>query len=143
MAIRAGQEIDAWCTRCKMDLTHKVVAAVGDKPVKVECRTCYTIHMYRAPKTSPAAVSRAAEKSPKTSSPRTTAKKSEPVSALPAEPPAGVRVHPYNMSEHFSKGQWLQHKVFGHGLVTNEIGSDKIEVHFDQGLKVLAHNRTE
>ena len=56
MAIRAGQEIDAWCTRCKMDLTHKVVAAVGDKPAKVECRTCYTIHMYRAPKSSPAAI---------------------------------------------------------------------------------------
>lgn len=143
MAIRAGQEIDAWCTRCKMDLTHKVVAAVGDKPAKVECRTCYSIHMYRAPKSSPAAITRAASSGARATTTRAHARRAEPEPVLPAEPPAGVRVLPYRMTERFSKDQWLQHKSFGHGLVVNELGDDKIEVRFDAGLKVLAHNRTD
>src|SRR5262245_13687579 len=49
-AYKAGQEIDAYCTKCKMDLLHKIVAVVDGKPVKVECRTCYTTHLYRAPR---------------------------------------------------------------------------------------------
>lgn len=52
MELRAGQEVDAYCTKCKMDLTHRIVAVVGGRPVKVECRTCYTVHVYRAPKSA-------------------------------------------------------------------------------------------
>ena len=51
--LRAGVEVDAYCTRCKMDLTHKIIAVVGNKPVKVECRTCYGTHNYRPPKSGP------------------------------------------------------------------------------------------
>ena len=50
MALRAGQEVDAYCTKCKLELLHRIVAVANDKPVKVECRTCYQVHMYRAVK---------------------------------------------------------------------------------------------
>lgn len=145
MPLKAGQEIDAFCTKCKMDLLHRIVAVVGDKPAKVECRTCYTVHVYRAPKSSPATRAAApssggsgAASTPRASSPRRAAEP-EP----PPRPPSGTKVFPYGIAERFARDQWIQHKTFGVGVVTQEIGQDKIEVRFEVGPKVLVHNRTE
>jgi hypothetical protein len=57
----AGSEIDAWCTWCRMDLGHRVVAMVGGAPKRVVCLTCDREHDYRAPRsgrTGPAVVVR-------------------------------------------------------------------------------------
>lgn len=141
---KAGQEVDAWCTKCKMDLTHRIVAVVDGKPVKVECRTCYTTHVYRAPKNSPSAVAaRVASGGPAAAPARAAApRKPAPVEHVALVPPPGARIHPYRMTERFMKDQWLQHKTFGVGLVVSEVGSEKIEVRFDGGNKLLAHGIT-
>ena len=138
---RAGQEIDAYCTKCKLDLTHKIVAVVGNKPAKVECRTCYGVHNYRAPKSAAAAAAapsapRAARSS--SGSSRASAAKSEP--EPPMVPPDHARIALYAISEKFSVGSWISHKTFGIGVVLREIASNKIEVRFDAGTKVLVHN---
>lgn len=141
MRLQAGQEVDAWCTRCKMDLTHRIVAMVADKPAKVECRTCYSTHVYRAPKNSPSAI--AARSAPASSSPRASAaRKPIPADHTAVVPPSGARIHPYRMTERFMKDQWIQHKTFGVGIVMSEIGADKIEVRFDGGVKTLVHGIT-
>jgi hypothetical protein len=148
MALRAGQEIDAFCTKCKMDLLHRIVAVMNDKPVKVECRTCYQTHVYRAPKSSPAARIAAASQT------STTGRSSGGAAPKPARkpsieddaavvPPPGARIHSYRMTERYMKDQWIVHKNFGTGVVTSEVGPDKIEVRFDGGLKVLVHGWTE
>jgi hypothetical protein len=140
---KAGQEVDAWCTKCKMDLTHRIVAEVGGKPVKVECRTCYTVHVYRAPKNTPSAV---AARSATGASPATARAPSTRRAAVEEHvsltPPTGARIHPYRMTERFMKDQWLQHKTFGVGLVVSEMAGDKIEVRFDSGVKTLVHGVT-
>jgi hypothetical protein len=41
------------------------------------------------------------------------------------------------------KDQWLVHKVFGNGIVLAELADNKIEVRFDDGPRVLVHNRAE
>jgi len=142
--LRAGIEIDAYCTRCRMDLTHRIIAVVNNKPVKVECRTCYGTHNYRAPKSSPVPVAKAtggaSAPRPAKASPRRSAVNDEPVVVAP---PPGARIHGYRMTEKFSKDQWVSHKVFGTGVVTQVLGDDKIEVHFDGNSKVLVHNRPE
>lgn len=53
MPYRVGQDVDAWCTRCRLDTTHVIVAldATGDAPKRVECTSCGGQHNYRAPKT--------------------------------------------------------------------------------------------
>jgi hypothetical protein len=142
--LRAGIEIDAYCTRCRMDLTHRIIAVVNNKPVKVECRTCYGTHNYRAPKSSPVP----AEKTTGGASAPRAARPTPRRSAAPEEhisiaPPPGARIHGYRMTEKFSKDQWVSHKVFGTGVVTQVLGDDKIEVHFDGNSKVLVHNRPE
>src|SRR3954466_12892766 len=50
--LKPGVEVDAWCTKCKMDLLHRIIAMQGDKVLRVECRTCNGHHSYRAPKAS-------------------------------------------------------------------------------------------
>jgi hypothetical protein len=139
---KAGQEVDSWCTKCKMDLTHRIIAVVDGKPVKVECRTCMTSHNYRAPKNGPAAIAAASTTTPrKTAAARASAsRKAE--EHIPLVPPANEHIRPYRMSERFAKNQWISHKNFGIGLVMSEVSSEKIEVRFDAGVKMLVHNVT-
>lgn len=54
MPLRVGQDIDAWCTKCRLDSTHVIVAMGPDgvKPKRVECTSCNGQHNYRPPKTA-------------------------------------------------------------------------------------------
>jgi hypothetical protein len=142
--LRAGIEIDAYCTRCRMDLTHRIIAVVNNKPVKVECRTCYGTHNYRAPKSSAVPAEKTAGAASAAPRAKPAARRaSAPEEHISVAPPPGARIHGYRMSEKFSKDQWVSHKVFGTGVVTQVLGDDKIEVHFDGNSKVLVHNRPE
>jgi len=142
--LKAGIEIDAYCTRCRMDLTHRIIAVVGNKPVKVECRTCYGTHNYRAPKSSAVPTDKTAKATGASSAPRASKpKKSDPEEHITIAPPPGARIHSYRMTEKFAKDQWVTHKVFGTGVVTTVLSDDKIEVHFDGASRVLVHNRPE
>jgi hypothetical protein len=129
---KAGQEIDAFCTRCKLDLLHRIVAVVDGRPIKVECRTCMTTHVYRAPRAAGAAMPAAGRSA---AAPRRRVRADE----HPLVPPEHARVQLYRMTERFAPETWLQHKSFGIGQVVRDLGSNKIEVRFEQGLKVLVH----
>ena len=45
--LRAGGEVDSWCTKCRLVLNHRIIAMMGPKPVRVECSTCGSHHNYR------------------------------------------------------------------------------------------------
>ena len=47
-SLKVGGDIDAWCTRCKMDLGHTILAMVGTKAARVRCNTCQGEHNYKA-----------------------------------------------------------------------------------------------
>jgi hypothetical protein len=136
---RAGQEIDSYCTKCKMDLTHRIVAMVGSKPAKVECRTCKGIHMFRAPKSaSSVEQSTSVAKAPRAASAR--AKAAAKFVEPPLLPPSHAHIQLYKISDNFPANTWLSHKLFGVGVVLRELAPTKIEVRFDSGTKVLVHN---
>src|SRR5262249_12585640 len=46
-ALKVGGDIDAWCTRCKMNLGHTILAMGGPRPARVRCTTCQGEHNYR------------------------------------------------------------------------------------------------
>ncbi len=48
-ALRAGGEVDAVCTRCKMLLGHTILAMVGTRVARVRCNTCQGEHNYHSP----------------------------------------------------------------------------------------------
>jgi len=45
--MRLGDDIDDYCSRCKLSTTHAVVAMAGEEVQKVRCRTCNNEHKYR------------------------------------------------------------------------------------------------
>lgn len=140
--LTAGTEIDGYCTKCKLDLNHRIVAMAEGKPARAECLTCHTQHNYYKPKTA------AAAKTPKVkrvrdpkATPRTTAK-----TVL------GLRLHwektiqgrnardftPYAIATAFSLGELVSHTKFGEGFVTEITDVRKVTVLFEGGSKLLA-----
>jgi hypothetical protein len=52
--IRTGDDIDAYCTRCKIDLTHTVIALASENQAeRVRCNTCGSEHRYIPERSAP------------------------------------------------------------------------------------------
>lgn len=151
--LSAGSEIDAWCTKCRMDLGHRIVAMVGPVPKRVVCQTCGGEHAYRAPRseTSVTPVVRgktgAAAPASKRSAPagvRAAAKAREEEARYGtwAQYTLGKTVDAftrYSMDEKLALGQLVLHPKFGEGYVEAVNEDAKVSVMFRDGRKTLAH----
>jgi hypothetical protein len=56
--MRLGDDIDDYCSRCKLSTTHAVVSMLGEEVQKVRCRTCNHEHSYRRNKGGRASMSK-------------------------------------------------------------------------------------
>lgn len=45
----AGMNIESYCTKCRLNLDHTVIAMEEEKIARVRCRTCGSTHKYRVP----------------------------------------------------------------------------------------------
>ena len=128
-----GKEILSYCGKCKMPVAH-VILTVNKKGVadKCECQTCSAKHKYRDP-----------EKPVKPRATKRTSKKTISAEALWNEAIAGAKgsAKTYRMSADFSEGDLMDHSTFGKGVVEGLVGSGKIKVIFENGEKILVHNR--
>jgi hypothetical protein len=149
-ALTAGSEIDAWCTKCRLDLGHRIVAMVKGAPKRVICLTCNSEHNYRAAKS---------DVSPRV--PIRTRGDAAPRSQAPAGVRAANKARAeqerydgwasrtlgkavdafarYSMERTFRLGELVQHPKFGEGYVEQVLEGGKINVMFRDGPKVLAH----
>lgn len=132
-----ANEALAYCTSCKMDLNHIIVAMKGERIAKVQCLTCKKEHLYRAPKG-------ATEPQPKASK----TKKSEGEEAHHSiemeweklmSSHRDIPIKPYSTRGQFNLGDKLSHPVFGDGIVGKLIYPNKLEVIFRTDVKVLIH----
>jgi hypothetical protein len=159
-ALTAGSEIDAWCTRCKMILGHRIVALVRTDPARVICMTCGSEHRYKkvspgSPSVSPVKrtadgtlkqVTRAGEsaapskKSGSTSATTRGGQRSNDWEArvLGQSVTAFTR---YSMSESFTLGQLVTHSKFGDGYVLEIVDPRKVTIMFRDGQKTLAQGQ--
>jgi len=150
---KTGGEIDAFCTKCKLDLTHRIIAMVGDAVKKVECRTCGSHHLYRRPKTERDAaharlVKRAEDRKAASPTAGTKAERSaraekaerEQVSAwehaIAGKPSSAFTA--YRISLHFGPGDLVKHPKFGDGVVAKVIDQSKVEILFKDGPRTMA-----
>jgi len=150
-ALGAGSEIDAWCTRCRMDLGHRIIALVAGVPKRVICQTCGGEHAYHAPHSAPAKPGVFIRRN----GAPTTEKKA----------PAGVRVAQkarvekerydawagrtlgrtvdafkrYSMEQTLKPGDLVLHPKFGEGYVEAVREDGKVSVMFRDGARTLAH----
>ncbi|MFH1148046.1 MAG: hypothetical protein V1736_10125 [Pseudomonadota bacterium] len=109
-----GDETACYCTKCRLDLHHIIMAIVGERIVKVQCKTCGGVHKFRN-----------AEKSRK----EPAAKKARASVKKPDLPPktqelweTGIKKangseRSYHMEASYNVGEIFIHEVFGTGIV--------------------------
>jgi hypothetical protein len=155
--LKAGGEVDSWCTKCKLVLNHRIIAMVGPNPVRVECSTCGSHHNYRArapgDKAPAAGSTRSSAPSGGSAAPRSTRMSVSKAAqaALEREKTwekaiAGKGVHDfrqYKVSETFAEGDLVRHTKFGDGVVTRILDPKKIEILFKDDARTLAQGLTD
>ena len=143
--LAAGSEVDSWCTKCKLDLNHRIIAMDGAKPKRVECLTCRGHHNYRVPKSQQKA--KPVRKTTRRSAAATKAallREEQERRALWEEAIMG-RTAPdftsYKISDIFQLGELVRHKKFGDGVVSELFEGGKMQVLFEAGPKTLVYGR--
>jgi hypothetical protein len=155
--IKPGTEVDSWCTKCRMDLLHRIIAVHNGRIMRVECRTCGGHHNYRRPKSAvsePRASAARTSASTSTSADRPRASSSAPsprrAAAAEAERQREVSwqkavlgqpissFKAYRASQTFSMGDLIRHGKFGDGYIVRVIDRQKVEVMFKDGPRMLA-----
>jgi hypothetical protein len=136
-ALKVGGDIDAWCTRCKMNLGHTILAIVSGRPARVRCNTCQGEHNYRG---NAGSEPRKGSWEPREVRERRAAKPSVTSweALLAGKDLAAARK--YSAKEKYAAEELIQHPIFGIGLV-QEVRGDKIQVAFKADVKTLVHGK--
>lgn len=124
---------------------------LGEKPKKVECLTCHGQHVFKAnapgSKEKKKRLSKGTTKSKgkneaekkKTRLERIKEKENEEWRSALASRDLGT-AKPYAMSSSYTIDDIVDHSKFGIGVVTNVINSQKMEILFEDGYKLMVYN---
>ena len=142
--MKTGSDIDALCTRCRLELAHVVVAIDGSRVARVQCKTCGSVHGYRDRK---AAERRKSESHPRIIGASKAGATKKSAGATASEYDSLMHGHDlsrarrYKATLSFIDGDVVDHPTFGLGLIMRLLSDGKIEVLFRDGVKVLVHAR--
>ena len=143
--LSAGSEIDSWCTKCKLDLGHRIIAMVKDQPRRVVCQTCGSQHNYRAPKSSELGIRVRKTKKTPSRSPSARAKAEIDRHQAWESRIAGNAVSEftrYTIDKVFELDELVAHKKFGEGYVVEILDAHKVTIMFKDGLRTLAQGQS-
>jgi hypothetical protein len=130
-----GAEVDAYCTRCKIDTPHTVLTKYEDEIRSVQCTTCSATHAYRPPRGD------VEEEIPEPMA----ARRRQAMQKRPWEEAivelSERQATPYSPKERYTEGQVVEHPRFGVGYVSELLSDTKMEAIFADGRRILVHNR--
>lgn len=141
-----GQEIVCYCSSCKLDLKHVIVAHKSGNSgaiAKVKCHTCQKIHAYRhnpGVKGLEAAAKRKANAKPRVKA---------VVVPVEVEWQEQLDKHKntaskaYAPQNEYKAGDVIEHPTFGCGIVKVVKDGNKFEILFQRDVKVLIHKLKE
>lgn len=130
---RVGGEVDASCTRCRMQLAHTILAMVGQKIARVRCNTCGSDHVYRgtqSPARGAAGRTRAAPAE------KTVVGFDAQLAALDVS-----KAEDYRPDHSYAVDQVVRHPTFGLGIV-RAVRQDKMDVAFKAAERTLVQGRS-
>jgi hypothetical protein len=134
---RPGDDVDAYCGKCKDVRTHAIVALNSHGGIdRVQCRTCQGNHKFKPAPGDGASGSR------KSGTTRTRAVGARETRGRRGADASGADLAPakdYSMRERFRVGDRITHPRFGVGLVIDE-RSGKIDVRFGKEVRTLVHS---
>jgi hypothetical protein len=139
-----GNDIEAYCTKCKLLLNHIILVERDNAVSRVKCKTCGSEHNYRSavpsPKNPLVSPHPAREKKGKsglsnTASAQWESKKND------LNPNNPVKI--YRTQDTFRLKDVIQHHVFGLGFVERIISDTRMEVLFCDSIKRMVMNTEE
>jgi hypothetical protein len=142
-----GDDVEAWCTRCRMNLNHRIIAMVGNIIQRVACLTCGSQHKFYPPKNqTPEEKEERVERRPQPDKTRKPASRAANKAygewtTFMKEMPPGTVAKPYKISESYGPSEYVEHPLFGTGRVLEIVGAEKIQVIFKEGRKILICNK--
>lgn len=137
--IKAGSNVDAWCTKCKLILAHTIEAIADGTIKRVQCNTCRGKHQYKSSAPGEASESKSS-RAIKAKAPVKNKSKASDFTRLMTGKDA-LLAKSYKATLRFKKGEVINHTLFGVGVVVDEKDATKIEVLFATGSKTLIHAR--
>jgi len=124
--LEVGGYIKYYCTRCKLELGHVIMAMVGNKPVRVRCETCKTIRNYRLAKVL----------KEKTDKPRMKTHHPDLYRSKLQETAASTPKK-YRIDETLEPNDVVDHVKFGKGVVLKVIHPDRADIIFQDETRTL------
>jgi len=154
-SLEVGADLHTYCTKCKTDTWHVIVAKVGTgktaKIKRVECKICGSLHNLREKQETPAhkrgSIKKKATKkkaiSRKAALRETGESDADQWQGLVNDrESAGEDQQSYSMGETFQVGNLIDHKKFGLGVVVQILDNyQKVEIVFKAGAKLLVMGR--
>jgi uncharacterized membrane protein len=144
-----GENIDAYCLKCKLVLAHVIMFKVGNAVSKVKCNTCGAEHKYRpekpVAKTKKTTVSRpptlkegiarraAAAKVEANNAPMQWDLRNRSMDRSAA-------VKDYSIHSQYRAKDVVNHHVFGLGFVERIVSDKSMDVLFSDAVKLMAMN---
>ncbi len=124
----AGDNIAAWCTKCKLSLDHAIVAVDGEAIAKVKCKTCGSAHKFRTD---------GDVKKPRALKKKEDVAKTVEVLWETCLAEARGKECAYDMAGKFRIGDIVVHNIFGKGVV-RKIYLNKVDVLFKDKERLMA-----
>lgn len=145
-----GENIDAYCSKCKLMLAHVIMFKIDGAVSKVKCNTCGAEHKYRPEK--PAAKKTSVRKTSvlkEAAGRKTAAAKSKSNNDAPMQwdiknrnMDRSVPVKDYSIHGQYSTKDVVNHSVFGLGFVERIVSDKSMNVLFCDSVKLMAMNIT-
>lgn len=142
-----GDDVDSWCTRCRMNLNHRVIAVVGNDIKRVQCLTCGSEHKYHPPRSdgsepsSKKSIRVSAARKDRNGGAKARAGAEGEWNTVMNNMPPGTEPKRYSIYDSYSAKEYIEHPNFGVGRVLEVLGRDRVEVIFKEGRKTLICNK--
>ncbi|MBI5606633.1 MAG: hypothetical protein HY879_25155 [Deltaproteobacteria bacterium] len=137
MSSLIGNDIEAYCTKCRLLLYHIILVDRDNVVSRVKCKTCGSEHNYRSAVPSPHP---AKEKKVKSGLSNTTPAQWE---RMKNDLKPNIPIKIYRTHDTFRLKDVIQHHVFGLGFVGQIISDTRMEVLFSDSIKRMVMNTEE
>lgn len=128
---KISDEVVCYCSKCKLELNARIVRLEAERPKRVLCLTCNVEHAYR--KSAPAKAGEG-----KVRKPRASSSKVDQEAEWRRKLDQGNKTpKAYAMDKVYLLDDRVEHQIFGVGLVVSLIPPGKINVFFQDGVKMM------
>ncbi len=145
--LQIGENIDAYCSKCKLVLAHVIMVKMEGTVHKVKCKTCGAEHKYRPEK--PAAKKAVVRKQSalnkgavrKTGSAKTENNDAQMKWDIKNRTlDHSIPIKDYSIHNKYSIKDVINHSVFGLGFVERIVTDKSMDVLFCDSIKLMAMN---